>query len=63
MKNKLIMTLIYLFKMMLPFNVKTCIGFVYVKNAINQLMSFIEGSYTSLLKNHTEFIKMYLNSD
>jgi hypothetical protein len=50
--NKFIMTLIYLFIMMLPFNVKTCTGFVYVKNPINKLMSFIQGSYTSPFKNH-----------
>ncbi len=38
---------------MFPFNVKTCTGFVHVKNPINQLMGFIQGSYTSPLKNHT----------
>jgi hypothetical protein len=51
--NKFIITLIYLFTMMFTFNVKTCTGFVHVKNPINQLMSFIQGSYISPLKNHT----------
>jgi hypothetical protein len=32
------MTLIYLFIMMFPFNVKTCTGFLHVKNPINQLL-------------------------